>query len=141
MRFTPQTARENAAKSHVVRKANFLALRQAVKAQPAPPQGEIAVAADDASPDAFLQARLARVRMQLNRLDTLIEIETDPAKIDKLASATARLAEQERQLAGRPLPGSLRPSAPPKRTMFDGLTPKARPQLEQNGESERAEQE
>ncbi len=30
-------------------------------------------------------------------------------KLDKLASAQARLAEQERLLAGRPLPGSRRP--------------------------------
>ena len=35
--------------------------------------------------------------------------ERDPQKLDRLASAQARLSEQERVLSGRPLPGSLKP--------------------------------
>jgi hypothetical protein len=47
--------------------------------------------------------------------------EEDPAKIDRLASAQARLAEQERLLAGRPLPGSRRPAAEVKNRRSWGL--------------------
>jgi len=35
-------------------------------------------------------------------------------KLDRLASAQARLSEQERLLAGRPMPGSFRPKKPPE---------------------------
>jgi hypothetical protein len=52
------------------------------------------------------------VRKHLDRLDELMMTETDPQKLDRLASAQARLAEQERILDGRPLPGSLRPKPP-----------------------------
>jgi hypothetical protein len=55
------------------------------------------------------ERRLLRVREQLDRLDKLILAEKDPQRIDRLASAQARLAEQERILDGRPLPGSHRP--------------------------------
>jgi hypothetical protein len=57
----------------------------------------------------FPQIRLVRVRKQLNRLDEMMMTENDAQKLDRIASAAARLAEQERQLAGRPMPGSLRP--------------------------------
>jgi hypothetical protein len=53
--------------------------------------------------------------MQLDRIDGMIEKETDPMKLDRLASAQARLAEQERLLAGRPMPGSFRPKKPAER--------------------------
>jgi hypothetical protein len=36
--------------------------------------------------------------------------EDDPQRLDRLASAQMRLAEQERILAGRPLPGSRKPA-------------------------------
>lgn len=57
----------------------------------------------------FQRTRLSRVRAQLNRLDRLMMEEQDPAKLDRIASAMSRLSEIERQLAGRPMPGSLRP--------------------------------
>lgn len=60
---------------------------------------------------------LMRVRKQVSRLFELIEGEIDPQKLDRLASALSRLAELERQLSGRPLPGSLRPrQEKPRRT-------------------------
>jgi hypothetical protein len=43
----------------------------------------------------------------------MIAKETDPASLDKLASASAKLSEQERLLADRPTPGSRRP--PPEK--------------------------
>jgi hypothetical protein len=58
---------------------------------------------------AYLQTRLSRVRRMLDRIDECIESESDPMRLDKLTSAQSKLAEQERVLAGRPLPGTKRP--------------------------------
>jgi hypothetical protein len=63
-----------------------------------------------AGTDPYVTERLARVRRQLDRLDGLMAAEKDPQRIDRLASAQYRLAEQERILSGRPLPGSRRPA-------------------------------
>ena len=54
------------------------------------------------------------MRSQLDDLDKLIASEIasaapDAQRLDRYASAQARLATQEQQLAGRPLPGSRRP--------------------------------
>jgi len=58
----------------------------------------------------YVEQRLTRVRKQLDRLDDLLSKETNPQRLDRLASAQYRLSEQERILSGRPLPGSRRPS-------------------------------
>lgn len=60
--------------------------------------------------DAFRQRRLERVRQQLNRLDEMAAKEKNPLLLNRLYSAIEKLAEQERILAGRPLPGSHRPA-------------------------------
>jgi hypothetical protein len=60
--------------------------------------------------DDYVGQRLLRVRVLLNRIDEMMSKEEDPQKIDRLGSAQARLAEQERILFGRPLPGSKRPA-------------------------------
>ena len=62
--------------------------------------------------EAYIAKRLVRVRKQIDLLSAMLEEEQDPNKIDRLASAIAKLSELERQLAGRPLPGSLKPSSP-----------------------------
>jgi hypothetical protein len=104
-RFTTANAREMAARSQAARRQREMQ-RQATSAmaaatpQPNPRPGDN---------DQFVTKRLARVRKQLDRIDGLIEKETDPMKLDRLASAQARIAEQERLLAGRPLPGSRKP--------------------------------
>jgi hypothetical protein len=59
--------------------------------------------------DSYVSERLSRVRLQLDRVDGMVMTEKDPQKLDRLASAQARLAEQERIMSGRPLPGSMRP--------------------------------
>ena len=59
----------------------------------------------------YFERRLARVRVQLDRLDEMMLREENPQAIDRLAAAAARLAEQERIMDGRPLPGQLRPRA------------------------------
>lgn len=57
--------------------------------------------------------RLARVRAQLDRLDSELEkcSLSDSKRIKELTDAQLRLSEQERILAGRPLPGSRKPLA------------------------------
>ena len=69
----------------------------------------------------FPSRTLSRVRAQIETLLDDLGKERDPQRIDRLASALGRLNEIERQLAGRPMPGSLKPSA---------KQPRATPQVE-----------
>ena len=72
----------------------------------------------------FTDVLADHVRARCWQVDELIGLEVtkanpDAAQVDRLASAIERLAEVERRLAGRPLPGSRRPGpeqppAPPK---------------------------
>jgi hypothetical protein len=102
-RITPDNARAMAAKSwEARRKRAHEQAEQALTALAMPQQ---------VAEDPFILSRLVRVRKQLDRIDGMIERETDPMKLDRLASAQARLAEQERLLAGRPMPGSLKPKS------------------------------
>lgn len=101
----------------IARQQEVLELKQVIQAQakavitqaPAPVITEPA-------PDLtiYTRTRAERVRLQLDRVDAMMLVESDPQKLDRLASAQARLSEQERILAGRPLPGSYRPM--PERT-------------------------
>lgn len=66
--------------------------------------------------DAFPKTLKVRVRAHLvsllDRLDGQLKATTlDGQCVDRLAGALAKLSEVERQLAGRPMPGSLRPRA------------------------------
>ena len=121
--FTKENARENAAKGNAKRWDNY---RQAIargelpkkkiKPEPAPePEPPQPIAIQPAMPplefEKFPLSQLGRVRKHLGRLNNLLDHETDPQKLDRLASATAKLCEVERILAGRPLPGSHRPKS------------------------------
>lgn len=57
----------------------------------------------------FRLKRLQRVRKQLMQIDDMIEQETDAQTLERLARAQGVLSVQEFALAGRPMPGSLRP--------------------------------
>lgn len=64
----------------------------------------------------FADIVLNRVRAQMDlinaRLTEALKMKRpDPQAIDRLAAAQSRLSEQERILAGRPMPGSLRPAS------------------------------
>ncbi len=98
-----QTAKELAAKSHEARRRNK-ELREAEQHMPQP-EPQIA----QPKPD-YISDRLARVRTQIDMLSDMLEAEEDPNKLDRLANAISRMSELERQLAGRPLPGSLKPT-------------------------------
>ena len=100
-RFSTVNASEMAAKSHAARRQREF-LRQEADASPltVPQNG------------GYVASRLMRVREQLARVDEMILKEKDPRSLDRLASAQARLSEQERILDGRPLPGAFRPAKP-----------------------------
>ncbi len=117
--FTVANAAEMARRSHAPGSARFR-LPEPEKPQPQLiPQS--AMDADD-----FASRRLMRVREQLQRLDDLAALAVEPKALKELADATTRLAEQERILAGRPLPGSRRPSAEPKQPRsWIGVQPQA----------------
>ncbi len=98
--FTPQNAREMAARSNAAIAARKQAMRDAV---------EIAVSSPAID---FAQRTLARVRLQMDRLSDEIdkEITGESKRLKELTDAYARLAEQEQKLAGRPNPGSRKPA-------------------------------
>lgn len=104
MRFTRENAREFAARGNA-KKAELAAARLAIPPEP-PRAAEPEPAPRD---DEFSARKLARVREQIERLDAMLLEATEPQAVDRLASALSRLYEIERLLAGRPLPGSLKP--------------------------------
>lgn len=110
LRFTPANARLFAARGLESKRQRKLA-RQAIDVN-----GPQKTVKQRSASDEYLTKRLVRVRKQLSKLDQLIESELDPQKLDRLASAQSRLSEQERILAGRPLPGSHRPTRNPKQS-------------------------
>jgi hypothetical protein len=59
----------------------------------------------------YVAERLVQVRAQIAKLDRRILETRDAQKINWLASAVSKLQEMERILAGRPLPGQLRPKS------------------------------
>lgn len=101
--FTVESARIAALKSVAVRKERQQA-RKALALIPAPPplptpsQTEIEIA-----------WRLSRTRKQIERIADLLDQERDPQKLDRLSAAWERLNRMEFALAGRPMPGQLRP--------------------------------
>jgi hypothetical protein len=98
-RFTSANAREMADKGREARRQRLLQLRQTIDTLVESPTVD------------FHAKRLARVRVQLDRIDSELErcSLSDSKRIRDLTDAQLRLSEQERILAGRPLPGSRRP--------------------------------
>jgi len=75
-------------------------------------------------PEDYTGGRLARVRKQLDALDGLIDdamAEGDSKRLKELSEAQNRLSEQERIMAGRPLPGSKRPQSEQRARGFASL--------------------
>lgn len=106
-RFTPEQAAENQVKAVIARNRN----REAREAE----RLAALKAAMGHTVSQYQGKRLERVRAQLDLLDQRIEEQVsrkvpDGQTLNWLASAQARLSEQERQLCGRPMPGSLKPT-------------------------------
>ena len=78
------------------------------------------------SPDDFVSRKLERVRLQWGKLDVMLDEALDKSPldagaVDRIAAAICRVAELERTLSGRPMPGSFRPEKP--RRQVQGFTP------------------
>ena len=67
----------------------------------------------------YVTKRLFVTREHIERIDAKLADEDDAGEIYKLASALDKLCEVERQLAGRPLPGSLKPVQTKRREVVD----------------------
>lgn len=108
--FTPATASEMGKRSAAKRAIQREQARiQAEQRKSNPEQAVVLAVSND---DAYRLERLTRTRKQLEQLDEQLEGESDPKAVKAIADAIARLSEVERILAGRPLPGSHRPSSP-----------------------------
>lgn len=102
--FTVETAREYQAKAVKARLAAKIANKQAT------PQPSQAIPQDPPQvTDTYIERRLSRVREQIDRLSDMLDEEEEPQKLDRITAAIERLSKLEQTLAGRPLPGSLRP--------------------------------
>jgi len=80
------------------------------------------------SPDDFVARKLERVRLQWGKLDVMLDEALDKSPldagaVDRIAAAICRVAELERTLANRPLPGSRRPSADRSKPSFSFTPP------------------
>ncbi len=111
-RFNADNAREMAARSLQARKANEEKRRQLL--------AQAAAQAESITADDYLSRRVLRVRTQIELLSQRIDEElekrsADGQKLNWLCSALERLQEQERELSGRPLPGTLKPRPEPGR--------------------------
>jgi DNA repair exonuclease SbcCD ATPase subunit len=108
--FTTETARANVPKSVESRLRRKREQQELIASL-------LAKISQSAAPnDDFTERRVNRIRKQLETLDGRLDElssapDIDAAAIDRVASAISRLSELERQLSGRPLPGSLRPTA------------------------------
>jgi hypothetical protein len=60
-------------------------------------------------PESFLKTQRDMLRTRMSRVSDMIAKEKDASKLDRLCSAYAKLAEEERKADGRPLPGAFRP--------------------------------
>lgn len=109
--FTPQNAREMHRKGLEVRRKNAALRRLTPRPSPQTPQLVIVnpVNQSQSQSDCYVGERLSRIRRHIEQVDRRFRSETDPARLSKLARALSDLAEIERKLAGRPLPGALRP--------------------------------
>lgn len=121
--FSLENAKELSAKGHEAKRLKKLAIAQALK-EAKELKAKIAAMPD---PNIYAEIRLLRVRGQLDALDEAIATEVaggESKRLKELVEAQRHLSEQERILAGRPLPGSHRPAqAKPKRTTPESYGP------------------
>jgi hypothetical protein len=93
------------------------AIRRAKALEPKPPEPPplpvvvLPAKEPDVKPeDAYRLQRLNQVRIIVSRLDDALLAATDPMTIEKLSRAGHRYSQVEQMLAGRPNPGSRKPS-------------------------------
>ena len=100
--FTSETASEMARRSHLPTSARF---------QPKPiPANVVAQTHPQTQPaDEYTERRIRVTREQIRLLDKQLESCDEAKDLKAIADAIYRLSDLERQLSGRPLPGTLKP--------------------------------
>lgn len=125
MPITVENAKELSAKGNAARWARFAADKAngIITARIAP----VGVA-EPLPINPFINQTLLDVRERMAEL--LKAMRGAPAGVDKFAAALGKLAEIERQLAGRPMPGSLKPPTPKadRRQTLTHATPEPEPE-------------
>jgi hypothetical protein len=110
MRFTPDNARQFSVKGLEVRRRNRELAKLRPKLPPLPDPIEPTPVSDPSFPRQTWSTCARHVLAMQNHLTALLEKKfPDWQQANWLASALERIAELERILSGRPLPGSLRP--------------------------------
>jgi hypothetical protein len=95
--FTSASATVQSKAAHAARRAIYAALRSGLPDDP------------------YQRERAKQTRKDIVRARARLAKATDGAEFDRLASAISKLSELERTLAGRPLPGTLKPQPPKER--------------------------
>jgi hypothetical protein len=113
--ISKENARALREKSIEVQKRNKAAMEQRLQmaesqALIAQPLIAAAVARTVQDSNSYVSERLIRTRKHLEKLDRELEAADDPRAIKAISDAIARLAEVERILDNRPLPGSHSPT-------------------------------
>ena len=108
--FTPETASEMARRSHLPTSARF---------QPKPIPANIVVQThlQPHPADEYTERRIRVTREQIRLLDKQLETCDEAKDLKAIVDAIYRLSDLERQLSGRPLPGTLKPERAVKRTV------------------------
>ncbi len=101
--FTAENAREMAARANEAKRLAALQAANGDLPKPLLPD------------EKHQKLTLSRVRAQLERCFQMMAKEEDPGKMDRLASAIARLNELDRQLTNRSMPPTLKANAVPRR--------------------------
>jgi hypothetical protein len=105
--ITSATAREYATRSN--------------RAQAAKRARQAAIASSGLPDDPYLRERLKETREDIVKARARLGKAKSGSEFNRIADAIAKLSELERQLSGRPLPGTLKPvPAKPKGPVFDG---------------------
>jgi hypothetical protein len=106
--FTKETARAAALKS-VLARSIARSIKAAAPLEPPP----IVAKPLPAEPptDNYNAERMARVRQQLDKVDSMLLKAGDPQNIERLSRSAMSLSEQLRILQEKPLPGSRKPPA------------------------------
>lgn len=115
-RFTKENAREHSLRGNLIRWSRPVPIDDDSQNGSNEPL-EAEIVADTLADDVWLKEHHQRVREAVTKLDNHIGFQLTRRKPDGqglnwLASALEKLSEQERQMSGRPLPGSLRPKQP-----------------------------
>ena len=113
-----------AERSHIARRQNALAL-----SIPAPTLQQAKQIADE-----YTARRISVTRKQIRLLDEQLASCRIPKDLKAIADAIYRLSDLERQLSGRPLPGTLKPERAMKRAVvWSEPEPVSTPQQIDNG--------